>query len=257
MKTKICFGCKQEKDIDEFTPSKKNTDGYYGSCKDCRAKYQREYRRRDLEKSRAYNRMRNKTESTINSQNKYRKSEKAKKAQERYRSKPEYKQKTHERTTSLEYRARVNKQRWDNIEESRRKERERGRKEREKPEYKLKHSLKARFGSMVKRCRDSRNTRTVALIGCSLVFLREYIESLWYDNMNWTNYGMGKDKWVIDHIIPCDAFDPKNKIHRFVCFYYKNLRPLWWIDNELKGAKYLQEDFDNYMDWFIKNVYNK
>ena len=55
--------------------------------------------------------------------------------------------------------------------------------------------------------------------------------------MSWDNYG----EWHVDHIIPIDYF---LKNHDFndveiqkECFNYKNLQPLWSLENLKKGSK--------------------
>ena len=72
------------------------------------------------------------------------------------------------------------------------------------------------------------------LLSCNRVFLINYIEQLFTDGMNWDNYG----KWEIDHIKPvslCNPYD-QNDINKTFC--YKNLQPLWKIDNIKKSNKY-------------------
>lgn len=54
--------------------------------------------------------------------------------------------------------------------------------------------------------------------------------------MNWDNYGQGNDRWVIDHIIPCAAFDLTNVEDQKKCFHHTNLRALWWLDNARKNC---------------------
>jgi 5-methylcytosine-specific restriction endonuclease McrA len=53
--------------------------------------------------------------------------------------------------------------------------------------------------------------------------------------MSWDNYGYGKGKWVIDHIIPLSSAKNVDELHS-LC-YYTNLQPLSWEDNMLKGNK--------------------
>ena len=36
-------------------------------------------------------------------------------------------------------------------------------------------------------------------LGCSIDFLKQYLEVKFYGKMSWDNYGI---HWVIDHIIP-------------------------------------------------------
>lgn len=73
--------------------------------------------------------------------------------------------------------------------------------------------------------------------GCSYAELKKYIESQWQEGMNWDNYGHGKGKWQIDHIIPILAFDLTKPGHISWCCNFHNLRPLWHVENQQKGDK--------------------
>jgi hypothetical protein len=85
------------------------------------------------------------------------------------------------------------------------------------------HALKHNFKSK----------STLKLIGCSIEFLKFYLERKFEYNMNWNNYG----KWHVDHIIPCASFDLSNPEEQALCFHYTNLQPLWAKDNLKKHAK--------------------
>jgi hypothetical protein len=74
------------------------------------------------------------------------------------------------------------------------------------------------------------------LIGCTLEELRSYLESQFIAGMSWDNYGRGG--WEVDHIRPCASFDLSDPEQQKQCFNYKNLQPLWGIDNWKKHAKW-------------------
>lgn len=61
--------------------------------------------------------------------------------------------------------------------------------------------------------------------------IKQYIENQFVDGMSWDN----QDKWYIDHIIPCAAFDLTDPIHQRICFNWRNLQPLWAEDNLSKN----------------------
>jgi hypothetical protein len=94
---------------------------------------------------------------------------------------------------------------------------------------------------------------SINICGCNLDFLKTHLVFLFQDGMSMANYG----KWHIDHIIPCDAFDFHNTIHQRACFYWRNLQPMWSVENISKNDNYNIGDFNEYMDWFMKNVINK
>jgi len=83
---------------------------------------------------------------------------------------------------------------------------------------------------------NSKSSKTVGLLGCDIVFLKQYLESKFKDGMCWENYGL--KGWHIDHIKPCYLFDFKNIEDQKQCFHYTNLQPLSAIDNLIKGKKW-------------------
>ena len=70
----------------------------------------------------------------------------------------------------------------------------------------------------------------------------EHIQKHLKEGMTWENYGLGPDKWVLDHTIPIKYFkknfDLLNDFDiQHECFGIHNLRPMWWLDNAHKSAK--------------------
>lgn len=99
-------------------------------------------------------------------------------------------------------------------------------------EYRLLISLRNRLGKFIKR--NSKSKRTIELLGCSVEFLKQHLESQFKPGMSWDNYG----KWHIDHIKPCASFDLSKPEEQQECFHYTNLQPLWGEENLTKGSKY-------------------
>lgn len=87
---------------------------------------------------------------------------------------------------------------------------------------------------IVRLRKDHRIAACDIYLGISPLEIRSYIESLWLPSMSWDNYGRGSGRWNIDHIIPCNQFDLSKEENRKICFNYKNLQPLWSIDNQKK-----------------------
>lgn len=102
-----------------------------------------------------------------------------------------------------------------------------------------KHDPKVRLlSNLRKRVYDALSGRdksasTLALIGCTVDELRAYLQAKFAPGMSWENYG----KWHIDHIMPCASFDLSDRVQQLQCFNYKNLQPLWAVENIRKGAK--------------------
>lgn len=119
--------------------------------------------------------------------------------------------------------------------------------------YKIEKRLRVSFYRAVRR--QYKTKSVIRLIGCQIDQFILYLESLFTEGMTWDLFDNGKIH--IDHIIPCKAFDLTNPIHQMACYYHKNLRPMWGSENIKKGGKYSINDFNTYMDWFLKNVIGK
>ena len=101
--------------------------------------------------------------------------------------------------------------------------------------FKISHNLRTEVYQAVKSQGAKKSAHTMELIGCTILFLIDYITSLFKPGMSWKNYGIGG--WEIDHIIPCDSFDLTKPEEQRKCFHYTNLQPLWAKDNRSKGNK--------------------
>lgn len=112
----------------------------------------------------------------------------------------------------------------------------------------IRHKIKSNTGRRIREILGSaKSERCMHYVGCSLDQLRNHLESQFVDDMMWENYGI---EWHIDHIIPCNAFALENEEQLKACFYYKNLQPLWAVDNIVKSDTFVKEDYDNYMTFF-------
>jgi hypothetical protein len=103
-------------------------------------------------------------------------------------------------------------------------------------QFRLKSVLSKRIRTALQFAGIKKEVRTMKLIGCTIEELKQHLESLFQQGMNWENYGF--NGWHIDHIIPCAAFDLQCPLQRKICFWYRNLQPLWAEDNRIKSAKY-------------------
>lgn len=74
-------------------------------------------------------------------------------------------------------------------------------------------------------------------LGCSIEELRQRLESRFTVGMSWANYGQGKNKWNIDHIVALANFDLSDREQFLKACHYTNLQPLWQPDNLKKGAR--------------------
>jgi len=60
--------------------------------------------------------------------------------------------------------------------------------------------------------------------------IRNHLESLFYENMSWDNYG----KWEVDHIRPVSSFNQCDDSDLKTCWHYSNIQPIWKKENRQK-----------------------
>lgn len=101
--------------------------------------------------------------------------------------------------------------------------------------FRMRQNLANRLRGALKR--NTKSSSTYTLIGCSLQELKVHLQSLFKEGMSWDNYG----EWQIDHKIPCASFDLSIPDQQLVCFNYKNLQPLWALENLIKKDKIEKE----------------
>lgn len=97
-------------------------------------------------------------------------------------------------------------------------------------DFHLKRNLRSRLTKALKN--NSKGSKTLNLLGCSIQYLKLYLKSKFAEGMSWDNYG----EWHIDHKKPCARFDLSKPKEQRKCFHYTNLQPLWAIDNIRKGC---------------------
>lgn len=98
------------------------------------------------------------------------------------------------------------------------------------------HNLRTRIGNIVKG--RSNGGRMMEYVGCDLGTFIAHIESLWDENMDWTNYGRGNGKWSLDHVIPIQWHNLEDEEERKRAFHYLNTQPMWYSENASKSNRY-------------------
>jgi len=104
------------------------------------------------------------------------------------------------------------------------------------PIFRLNNSLSFGVLGSLKDKNISKNKRKwERLVGYNKKQLKEHLEILFEEGMNWDNYG----KWHIDHIIPLKFFkyDSTDDVEFKYCWSLYNLQPLWKKDNHCKNDK--------------------
>lgn len=98
---------------------------------------------------------------------------------------------------------------------------------------KLNHRMSSSIGQSLHGNKSGRHWET--LVGYTCVQLREHLENNFSPGMSWDNLG----QWNIDHIIPKSVFhfNTVNDIDFKRCWALSNLQPLWEKENKNKWAK--------------------
>jgi hypothetical protein len=218
---RVCTKCKIEKENCEFT-FHKGTQKYVSRCKLCVKEYMINYydknKKKLLERSNLY--YKENIEEKLVYSKKYREINvdkiKIKKQSEDYLKKN---------------RDRVNEWRQNNKEKRNFYEKNRRKND---SMVRLTQYLRGRTGFYFKKMGINKEDKTFNIIGCSLVFLKEFIEKKFTEGMSWELMG----KYIhIDHIIPLSSAKTEDELYK-LC-HYTNLQPLWAEDNLKKSNKIL------------------
>jgi hypothetical protein len=204
---KICIKCLEVKDISNFGKAKVNKDGYRGQCSICIKLYRKEY---DLKNKDKIKKRHKKYQEKHGKQYRIKHKERIKEKQKLYRLNNKNKIKEYSKKYELKNKNRRREYNKNYIPSL---------------NVKITHTLSNRILSAVKIKNVKKYTSSSKLLGCSIVFLKEYIESKFTKGMTWEN--RGNKGWHIDHIKPCSSFDLSDPEQQKICFHYTNLQPLW------------------------------
>jgi hypothetical protein len=103
------------------------------------------------------------------------------------------------------------------------------------PGFRLLGNLRRRLNLALRNASATKDSTTLAMVGCSIADLMQWLESKFQPGMSWSNYG--PKGWHVDHKVPCAKFDLTKPEQRAACFHYTNLQPLWSADNQRKKDK--------------------
>ena len=109
------------------------------------------------------------------------------------------------------------------------------------PAYKILHNMRTRMSHALDG--NLKHSTSVELLGCTPDQWKAHLESQFVDGMGWNQRG----KWVIDHILPCSAFDLTKKKHQKYCFHWSNTQPLSAEANLRKSDKYCPKELEDYL----------
>lgn len=112
--------------------------------------------------------------------------------------------------------------------------------------YRVECNLRSRLNILLRRrklgSKVIKSDRLESLLGCSFSDFVLYVESKFEPGMSWENYG-NYPGWHIDHEMPCSIFDLSKPEHQRRCFHFSNLQPMWAAENISKNAKVLTNQF--------------
>jgi len=105
------------------------------------------------------------------------------------------------------------------------------------PAYKINRNMSRSIWGSLKGKKNGAHCED--LVGYTVEELIVHLESLFTEGMSWDNYGKGKYKWSLDHIIAKSKFNiTSNTCQEFLdCWALDNLQPLWHVRNREKGNK--------------------
>lgn len=202
---KTCNQCNKGKDISEYYKEKRGAQGVKSKCKECIDRSKKAYEqnhRSEIKIREAAYRERKQDEVQITKRKYYQKH------QDKYVSYAREYRKTNKELI---------KQRYADNSQSR-----------------ISRNLRKRIFVAVRK--ESKNTSSMQLTGCSRQHLIEHLQSMFRPGMSWQNYG--KNGWHVDHRLPCKMFDLTKECEQRLCFNWSNLQPLWSHENLEKGGKF-------------------
>lgn len=101
--------------------------------------------------------------------------------------------------------------------------------------YRLQMQLRSRLGKSLGR--NSEVTAAISECGCSLADLRLRLETQFQPGMSWD----ARSKWHVDHIFPLNAIDKHDRRQVIAACNWRNLRPVWALENWRKNDKVTPE----------------
>jgi hypothetical protein len=97
--------------------------------------------------------------------------------------------------------------------------------------YRLRRTLRTRLRIALKR--NLAGGSAIRDCGCSIEFLKTYIERQFHDGMTWDNWG---NLWHLDHRRALGLFDLTNRNELLRACHYTNLQPMFIADHRRKTA---------------------
>lgn len=221
---KICNKCKISKSIDEYQKDIRGKFGIESRCKDCRNAYLKKYKNETNYDKTYY---KNNKENIIGKQKLYVKNNKENynkyqnnyKKSNGYKSQKLYNNKNKKALLEKSYIRRNNKIKKD-------------------ISYKLRLRISTDICNRLKKILKNKTNTSLEYLGCDFLQYKIYLESLFYPEMNWENWGK---IWEIDHIKPISKFDLTIEDNIFKAFNYQNTQPLFKTTEIAESFGYIDQ----------------
>lgn len=241
---KKCGKCSGYKVLGLFNKNKNSWDTLRNTCKECLKKSRVEKKSSIQAYNKAYWKNRD-VEAEKNKKRKWRDENRDKvraKNRKYYVENLEYR-KEYDRNYRIKNSERIKQ--WNR--EWRRKTGYERKKRKNDKHYRVKSNISRRLRALIKQKKGN----TMKYVGCNTQKLLCHIEQQFTENMTWRQYHL----LHLDHRVPCKAFDLSDPLEQRVCFWYKNLQPLWAKDNMSKGSKYKeQHKHELIKEWIFYNL---
>lgn len=243
---KWCGKCRKFKEISlYFGKSKSTWDKLRATCKECLKEYNATIREQRTEYNKKY------WEKTKDKQKEKNKEWREKNKEHIKEKHKEWREKNGKETDKKQWQKRKNDKAYREKHNAYRKLWCRHKRKYDK-DYQVRYNTSRRIREILSSKGLKKDASTLKYTGCTLSKLTRHLENQFQDGMTWNNYGK---IWHIDHIIPCTAFDVSRELQKRMCFYYKNLQPLWSSDNIKKSNDYDEKDKFIYKQKYLFEMY--
>lgn len=239
---KQCNKCNEVKPVTEFH-FRNDTGKYRNACIECLSNQKKIYRNANADHINQKQRDNRKNDPERFKEYESRRSEKRKEYKRTY-MKSNYKE---NRKVKLEYQLQYNRNHKEQISKNNKKYREnnydkirdylkdwQANKRNTDPIYRLNKNISSLIRHSLNNKKNGYHWENI--VGYTCDDLIAHLEKLFKPGMSWGNYGLGYNKWNIDHIIPVSLFNITSAECKGFkkCWSLENLRPMWSYENLTK-----------------------
>ena len=222
METKLCKKCKIEKPLAKFNKNKTNKDGFQVYCKECQYIYNKEYKKKNKEKIKKYNKIKDK-ERYLKNKDKILKQHKI------YNNSHKEEKSKHHHDYYVQNKEKIKKNSSKYLKDKLKKD----------VIFKMKFQIRNIIRNSFSKKGYIKSKKTEQIIGISLSEFYYYLLQTFKKNYGYEWNGI--EQVHIDHIIPLSTAETEEEIIKLN--HYTNLQLLKAEDNLKKSNK---------LDWELK-----